>query len=70
VASIPIIAPLDGTAADGRTLAVVTLDATAPGFFDLESFISQVYYVVLPAVNMVGLVLLYRKPGETYAFGK
>lgn len=61
--------PVSARSADGRPLAVVSVDADEPNFFRDADVVERVLPLVSPAVNTVGIVLqLRRNKGEPYAF--
>lgn len=61
--------PLSAKGVDGKPLAVVSVDADEPDFFDSEQVMERVYPLVTPVVNALGLVLLSRrKKGHAYEF--
>ena len=61
--------PLPAKGLDGKPLAVVSVDADEPDFFDSEQVMERIYPLVTPVVNALGLVLLSRrKKGNAYEF--
>jgi hypothetical protein len=62
VLSIPVRA-----GPNGQSLAVVNIDATEPNLFK-EASVLKLLPVIAPTVNLVGLVLLNRRPGQEYEF--
>lgn len=66
ILSIPL--PLNGL--DGRPLAVVSIDASEPNFFDDSEVVQAIRPLVSPAVNAIGLVLLSRRTKGPYVFPK
>lgn len=63
IVSIPLHAQGD----NGRTLAVVNIDASEAGFFDIDAVMQKVRPLVSPAINAIGLVLIV-KGGKGYDF--
>lgn len=57
-------------AADVPPVAVLNIDADAVGYFDSTLFLSHVNPLIIPAVQLIGMVLLSRKEGIAYEFGK
>jgi hypothetical protein len=61
--------PLPARGPDGKPLAVVSIDADEPDFFDPSDVAEDVHPLVSPVVNAIGLVLLSRrKKGQPYEF--
>jgi hypothetical protein len=56
--------PVPARAANGKPLAVVNLEAEAPGIFEPEAIVTRVRPFITPVVNAIGLVLSLRKEGE------
>lgn len=60
--------PLATKAADGLPLAVVSLDADEPNFFEVESVLDRVLPLIDPVLSTIGLALRLRQHGVPYAF--
>jgi hypothetical protein len=61
--------PLATRSDDGRPLAVVSIDADEPNFFDRKDVVEDVRPLISPVVTAIGLVLLARqKKGQPYVF--
>lgn len=62
--------PLSVNGPDGKPLAVVSIDADEPNFFDDFDVAQEIRPLVSPAVTAIGLVLLSRRTKGPYVFPK
>jgi hypothetical protein len=62
--------PLSMRGPDGRPLAIVSVDADEPNFFDPETVLDRVMPLIAPVVNAIALTLRMRQPGVEYEFPK
>ena len=53
---------------NGKSLAVVSIDAGPAGFFSTEDVVEKVIPLVQAAVNLIALVLALRHPGAAHEF--